>query len=78
MELDHDYWGRPEDMEAAGVIRPAYVVNATHPGADMAGMTAAGLASASLASVLAPAIGKGWMPGTCPNERPQARRGRHA
>ena len=52
MELDHDFWGRPEDMEAAGVVRPAYMVNATHPGSDMAGMTAAGLASASLVSCL--------------------------
>ena len=65
MELDHNYWGRPEDMEAAGVHRPAYVVNATHPGADMAGMTAAGLASASLVSLLAPAIGMGCVPGRC-------------
>ena len=57
MQLDHDFWGRPEDMEAAGVVRPAYLVNATHPGADMAGMTAAGLASASLVRHLRTASG---------------------
>ena len=50
MDADHEYWGRPEDMEAAGVARPAYLVNATHPGSDMAGMAAAGLASASMVS----------------------------
>ena len=54
MELDHDFWGRPEDMDAAGVVRPVYVVNATHPGSDMAGMAAAGLASASLVGALLP------------------------
>ena len=48
MQADHDFWGRAEDMEAADVVRPVYLVNATHPGSDMAGMTAAGLASASM------------------------------
>lgn len=48
IKLDHDFWGRPEDMEAAGVQRPVYLINATQPGSDMAGAAAAALASASL------------------------------
>ena len=48
MQLDHSYWGRPEDLDAADVPRPAYVINATLPGSDMAGSVAAALASASL------------------------------
>lgn len=51
MDADHEYWGRPEDMEAAGVPRPAYVIDKAHPGSDMAGMVAAGLASASMVRV---------------------------
>ena len=37
-----------EDMEAAGVPRPAYVINATHPGTDMAASGAAALAAVSM------------------------------
>ena len=48
MDTDHKYWGRPEDMEAAGVPRPAYVINATHPGTDMAASGAAALAAVSM------------------------------
>nr|AMH40381.1 glycoside hydrolase family 9 [Ramulus artemis] len=40
--LDHDYWGRPEDMTEA---RPAFMINTTHPGSDMAAETAAALAA---------------------------------
>ena len=51
MQTDHDYWGRPEDMEAAGVPRPSYVINATHPGSDMAAQAAAALAAAARVSL---------------------------
>ena len=50
MQTDHDYWGRPEDMEAAGVPRPSYVINATRPGSDMAAQAAAALAAAARVS----------------------------
>nr|AOV94252.1 cellulase [Antipaluria urichi] len=44
-ELDHTYWGRPEDMT---MERPAYQINASAPGSDLAGETAAALAAASI------------------------------
>ena len=47
MEEDHGYWGRPEDMGAAGLRRPAFVINATHPGSDLAAQAAAALAAVS-------------------------------
>lgn len=45
MQTDHDFWGRPEEMEAANISRPSYVINATHPGSDMAAQAAAALAA---------------------------------
>ncbi len=45
MEEDHSYWGRPEDIAASGMRRPAFVVNATHPGSDVAAQAAAALAA---------------------------------
>nr|KAG5708998.1 hypothetical protein BaRGS_004637 [Batillaria attramentaria] len=46
VDLDHDFWGRPEDMRMA---RPAYKVTTNHPGSDLAGETAAALAAGYLA-----------------------------
>ena len=43
--LDHAFWGRPEEMNMA---RPAYKIDASNPGSDLAGETAAALASASI------------------------------
>nr|AXQ39836.1 beta-1,4-endoglucanase [Loboptera decipiens] len=42
---DHSYWGRPEDMT---MQRPAYKIDASNPGSDLAAETAAALAAASL------------------------------
>ena len=44
-DSDHAFWGRPEDMTMA---RPAFKIDATHPGSDLAGETAAALAAASI------------------------------
>ena len=44
-DADHNYWGSPEEMTMA---RPAYKIDANHPGSDLAGETAAALASASI------------------------------
>ena len=44
-ESDHDYWGPPEQMT---MPRPAFKIDAEHPGSDLAGETSAALASASL------------------------------
>jgi len=44
-ELDHSYWGRPEDMTMA---RPGYRITSTAPGSDLAGETAAALAAGYL------------------------------
>ncbi|XP_070565202.1 endoglucanase E-4-like [Ptychodera flava] len=44
-DLDHGYWGRPEDMT---MERPAYQVNTSVPGSDVAGDTSAALAAASI------------------------------
>lgn len=43
--LDHTFWGRPEDLSMS---RPAYKIDAQHPGSDLAGETAASLAAVSL------------------------------
>ena len=43
---DHACWERPEDMDTP---RRAYMVNATHPGSDVAAETSAALAAASVA-----------------------------
>ena len=43
--VDHAYWGRPEDMT---MDRPAYYISPSKPGSDLAGETAAALASASI------------------------------
>nr|AGP76407.1 endo-beta-1,4-glucanase 2 [Globitermes sulphureus] len=42
---DHAYWGRPEDMT---MPRPAYKIDMSRPGSDLAGETAAALAAASI------------------------------
>jgi hypothetical protein len=42
---DHACWMRPEDMTTP---RGAYQINASHPGSDLAGETAAALAAASM------------------------------
>ncbi|XP_021941322.1 endoglucanase 7-like, partial [Zootermopsis nevadensis] len=44
-DVDHAYWGRPEDMTMS---RPAYKIDTSHPGSDLAGETAAALATASI------------------------------
>ena len=43
--MDHDDWGRPEDMTKA---RPAFAITTTKPGSELAGETAAALAAASM------------------------------
>jgi len=42
---DHGWWGRPEEMS---MDRPAFKIDAGHPGSDLAGETAAALAAASM------------------------------
>ena len=42
---DHAYWGRPEDMT---VSRPAYKIDTTKPGSDLAAETAAAMAAGSI------------------------------
>lgn len=44
-QLDHTFWGRPEDLN---MTRPAYKIDAQHPGSDLAGETAAALAAVAL------------------------------
>nr|1KS8_A Chain A, Endo-b-1,4-glucanase [Nasutitermes takasagoensis]1KSC_A Chain A, Endo-b-1,4-glucanase [Nasutitermes takasagoensis]1KSD_A Chain A, Endo-b-1,4-glucanase [Nasutitermes takasagoensis] len=44
-DADHAFWGRPEDMTMA---RPAYKIDTSRPGSDLAGETAAALAAASI------------------------------
>ncbi|ESO99349.1 hypothetical protein LOTGIDRAFT_231044 [Lottia gigantea] len=43
--IDHDYWGRPEDMT---MYRPAYRLSPERPGSDVIGETAAALAAGSI------------------------------
>ena len=43
--IDSQYWGRPERMNMS---RPSYEINATSPGADLMGATAAALAASSI------------------------------
>lgn len=45
IDLDHEYWGRPEDMT---MERPVYLVDAEHPGSDLVGQAAAALAAVSV------------------------------
>jgi len=45
-QIDHAYWGAPEDMTMA---RPAFKVDAQNPGSDLTAESAAALASASIA-----------------------------
>lgn len=45
-DVDHAYWGPPETMT---MNRPAFKIDAQHPGSDLAGESAAALASASIA-----------------------------
>lgn len=45
-DSDHACWQRPEDMTTP---RPSYRIDDQHPGADLAGETAAALAAASVA-----------------------------
>jgi hypothetical protein len=42
---DHSFWGSPEEMNMA---RPAFKIDPSHPGSDVAADTAAALASASM------------------------------
>ena len=44
-QADHSYWGRPEDMT---MNRPAWFINSSAPGSELAGETAAALAAASI------------------------------
>ncbi|XP_064612033.1 endoglucanase E-4-like [Liolophura sinensis] len=44
--IDHDYWGRPEQMT---MKRPSFKVDAHHPGSDVAGETAAAMAAGYIA-----------------------------
>ncbi|MEM7553065.1 MAG: glycoside hydrolase family 9 protein [Cyanobacteria bacterium P01_A01_bin.84] len=44
-KADHDFWGAPEDMKMA---RPSFKITAKNPGSDLAGESAAALASASI------------------------------
>ncbi len=44
-DVDHAYWGPAETMTMA---RPAFKIDAQHPGSDLAGEAAAALASASI------------------------------
>ena len=47
-KTDHDFWGRPEDMDSdKNMKRPFWVINATHPGSDLAAEAAAALAAAA-------------------------------
>ena len=43
--VDHAWWGRPEDMT---MDRPSMKIDEQNPGSDLAGETAASLASASI------------------------------
>ncbi|RMX51380.1 hypothetical protein pdam_00011347, partial [Pocillopora damicornis] len=45
-DLDHAFWGRPEDMT---MRRPAWKITPQNPGSDLAAETAAALAAASIA-----------------------------
>ncbi|XP_028403983.1 uncharacterized protein LOC114526577 isoform X2 [Dendronephthya gigantea] len=45
-DADHAQWGRPEDMTIA---RPAFKIDSTKPGSDLAGETSAAMAAASIA-----------------------------
>ncbi|ESO84370.1 hypothetical protein LOTGIDRAFT_132347 [Lottia gigantea] len=45
-KADHNFWGRPEDMDMA---RPSYKIDASHPGSDVAGETCAAFAAGYLA-----------------------------
>ena len=44
-QADHAYWGPPETLT---MVRPTYQIDANHPGSDLAGESAAALASASI------------------------------
>ena len=44
-DADHNYWGRPEDMN---INRPQMSISPSKPGSDLAGETAAALAAASI------------------------------
>ncbi|KAK4020891.1 endoglucanase E-4-like [Daphnia magna] len=44
--IDHKFWGRPEDMNQNN--RPAFSISPNAPGSDLAGETAAALAAASI------------------------------
>lgn len=46
--LDHRFWGRPEEMPNNTNARPAYKIDPEHPGSDLAGETAAALAASSI------------------------------
>lgn len=52
---DHEYIGRPEDMN---IPRPSFGVTATNPGTDLAAATAAAFAAGS---IVFSATGKRWI-----------------
>ncbi|XP_045615169.2 endoglucanase E-4 [Procambarus clarkii] len=43
--IDHNYWGRPEEMT---MQRPSYKIDSNNPGSELAAETAAALAAASI------------------------------
>ncbi|KAL4457269.1 hypothetical protein ABPG75_012134 [Micractinium tetrahymenae] len=48
-DIDHNFWGRPQDQNTSSAKRPAYIWNLTSQGAsDLLGISAAALASASV------------------------------
>ena len=47
-DIDHAYWGRPEDMPN-DMKRPAWKITPQKPGSDLAAETAAALAASSMA-----------------------------
>ena len=44
-QMDHNFWGRPEDMTMA---RPAWYIDTTRPGSDLAGEISAAFAAGYL------------------------------
>jgi hypothetical protein len=36
-DIDHTFWGRPEDQPVGGALRPVYVWNRTQAAADLLG-----------------------------------------
>ncbi|EFN55441.1 hypothetical protein CHLNCDRAFT_133737 [Chlorella variabilis] len=47
-DIDHTFWGRPQDQPVGGTLRPVYSWNRTMAASDLLGTVAASLASASV------------------------------